>query len=299
MNARIAVLIGLLAAAARLVGEAAPGPVAAADSAGNMVRLPVPAARVAALDAGAAETLVALGAGRTIVARRMDDGGADGVSGVEAGDATAGSAALSRILRLRPDLVVIGADGEKAFGTELRDRKIPLFLWAPADSTTLARSIMSLGTLVGEGKAATKLAATLTLAVKRIRIVTDALPGTRRPLVYWLAPNQRSSAFGRNSLASFVIEASGGRNATTAGGHVSPVTAEAAQVALSDPRSIIVTGSPDEAAPAWWAEVGAPWSTQAPGRRLSMPSADAAIAGPRLPEIILTLARRLHPELFP
>ena len=213
---------------------------------------------------------------------------------------------VERILALKPDLVVVYGSQDD-LKQQLTRAGIKFFDYRHAGLADIVSTIRSLGAETGDGPAAETLAASIERGFDGIRARVNARPRPRTLLV-----------FGRERLALRGIYASGGIGflhdmLDTAGGadvfanvKLQAVQASTEQILAARPDVIVEVRAANSAFPSGErdAELNV-WKTLA-----SLPAVRAGrvhflfddrivIPGPRVVDGTLTIARAIHPELFP
>lgn len=183
--------------------------IALVDDTGSEVVLSEPATRVIALAPSITETLIALGAGGTIVGRTIYDR-SPGLSSIPAvGDLV--NPSLESIVQQSPDLVVSLAGNS----TELMRRRlsafdIPLFAVTASDTADIFRTISNLGVLTGYDLEAYSLITELREGLDEVRASVLALAP---PSVLYLVWHDPPLSAGPGTYLEELIEIAGGRPA--------------------------------------------------------------------------------------
>ncbi|MEI6875230.1 MAG: ABC transporter substrate-binding protein [Spirochaetota bacterium] len=263
------------------------------DTTGARITLAAPASRIVSLSPGATESLYAIGSGGRIVAVSDNCDYPDEVRNATSLAVGGDRAELLRVISAaRPDLVILAPPFDFSIALDLKAQGIAVFRWDPPDFVALARAIMALGTLTGRDDSAIKAAATLTQAVRKLRLVTDALPREARPRLLWLVRGDRRAAYGMTSLASAMMEAAGGDNVLR---EKLPIV-DLGGAGFRDPGSAVLVVTSDAGGAAWWDEKPGDFEGKV---FFTLPAGFSTSAGPRLPLGLLLLAKRLYPGKFP
>jgi ABC-type Fe3+-hydroxamate transport system substrate-binding protein len=288
-------LVLLVFVAVSAAGSGGP-PLTALDSTGARVELAAPARRVVALAPGAVESLFAFGAGGSLAAVGTNCDYPPEAAGLPRLEPSLPAEALSgRLAALGADLLIVEAPPAGGERGRLASAGIGVFVWRPADFVGLARCIMAAGVLVGRPDPAVRAAATLTQAVGRLRIVTDALHSEDRPRVAWLAPGGELRVYGRSSLATAFIEAAGGVNVFRDREALS-FAVGGDEIRARAPAIVVASRSGSDAGRL---EADAFLAALPPESRFILDEALSTRAGPRSALGLLSLAKRFHPERFP
>ena len=298
--AAVLALAAAIACAARreeAAGAAAPAAdsaVSLTDDGGREVRLERPARRIVSLVPSATETLLALGAGESLVGRTDFDAGL----GVDSLPSVGGGLdpSLERLVALRPELVIGWETEGKA---ELRGRLealgIPVFSVATEDTADVFRSIASLGRLAGRTPAADSLAASIRGELDAVRA---SVAGRPRPTVFYLVWNDPPMTAGPRTFVVELIGVAGGRTAFP------EVEALWPQVAMEEivrrqPEVVVVpvgeqgTKKIEELrAASGWRELRA----FRDGRAVTVPTEVLNRPGPRIGEAARLLAEAIHSD---
>lgn len=111
---------------------------------------------------------------------------------------------LERIIRLKPDLVIVNLPEQQRIKQDLEKMNIPVFVSAPESLNDIYREIVELGRRIGRLTAAESLAAQMR---KRIQPV----PRRRCPVYLELSPRPLITV-GRNNFLSEMVACAGGQN---------------------------------------------------------------------------------------
>lgn len=180
--------------------------VSVVDDAGRTVTLPRPARRVVSLLPAGTETLYALGAGETVVARTRYDLEPELAHLPSVGGGLDPS--LESLVAVGPDLVLAF---ETASESRVRPRieavGIPVFAIQTEDTADIYRNITNLGRLVGRDSAAAALLASIRGELADIRAT---VPPGRRPRVVYVASIDPPIVAGRGTYLGELIGLAGG-----------------------------------------------------------------------------------------
>lgn len=210
MSGRTAALAAAaLVACAGGGGEGAPAdPIVVVDAAGREVRLASPARRVVSLVPSVTETVLALGAGETLVARtRYDrDERLSGLPSLGGGL----DPSVERLAALDPDLVVAWDQREdRGLRTRLAALGVPVYAAAVEDTADVFATIDRFGVLLDRPAAAGRLAGALRDSLAAV--AADARGP--RPGVFYLIAGDPPRTAGSSTFIGQLIEIAGGRSA--------------------------------------------------------------------------------------
>lgn len=256
-----------------------------------------PARRVVSLATSTTEILFALGAGATVV-------GADVYANWPAAVATVPRVgtqqepSVEAILGLRPDVVVSAVSANRQSTVEALERLgLPVFVTRTDDLAGLSRTIVDLGTLVGQRSAAEALVHTLQAGLAQIREQAQEQmkehPRVRALVIVWSDPLW---VVGRQTYTDDLLALAGGENVAADAEPGYPRYA-LERVLRKAPEVIIMGTHTDE-------RTGDPWRdwrrfptlpAVRDGRLVTLDGDLIFRPGPRAVEAAQTLARALHP----
>lgn len=267
------------------------GAITLTDDAGQTLTLPRPARRVVALIPSANETLLAIGAGGTLVGRTDFDHGPalDSLPSVGGGI----DPNLEKLASLRPDLVIGWETHKPQVRERLRELGIPVFAVRTEDTTDVFRTLRNLGRLTGHAPAADSLAAHLRGELDAVRASVAGLP---RPSVFFVVWNDPPMAAGPGTFISQLIEVAGGTNVFPDAREKWP-TVSMEEVVRRQPRVVVLpvgeSGSPRiDVRGAGWRDLSA---MRGRGPVL-LPADQVNRPGPHMGETARLLRDALHPE---
>lgn len=185
--------------------DGASGPIELTDDAGQRVRLEHPAQRVISLLPSATETLIAIGAGKQLVARTRYDVEPE----VAALPSVGGSVdpSIEAIVSLHPDLVVAWENDKRlAIRQRLHALGIPIFTLRAQDTTDIYRGIASLGRMTSHDTAAAGVAASVRATLAEIR---RSVAGRARPSVFYVVYNDPPMTAGPQTFIAQLISIAG------------------------------------------------------------------------------------------
>ena len=292
---RICVFVSLIALLLAGTGVAGAAPVR--DMLGRSVNLPDRPLRVVSLAPSLTESAFALGRGDWVV----------GVTDVcnyppaaQTKPRVGGIAApnLERIVELRPDLVLITAEGNSRETLRQLERLgISVFAVAPENYGAVLTSLQMLGVALRAETAASELRARISREVARIR---SAVAGRPRPRVLYLIWTEPLIAAGPQTFIHDLLELAGATNVV--GGAVPYPRIGWEEVVAAAPETILVATHRDESETAGaraLEEAWRPWQSVPAirsGRILAIPADSVLRPGPRVAEGLERLAAALHPE---
>jgi iron complex transport system substrate-binding protein len=273
------------------------------DSSGKLLHLASSASRVISLSPGATEVLFAVGAGSQVIGRSAECDYPDETRFIPViEDRGPGRRAdFKAIASAKPDLVIVDTQDASILITKTLRIGEAVFVYDPRDFLELADSMMALGTLVGRDKEAAKAAAQLTAVVRHVRSITERMPSSRFPKVFWEAGADPPATCGSDSFFRALIEAAGGRDIFPDRSGTS-TTVEAQEVAARAPELIVIAcaegeslGDPSARGREDWRETPAVKT----GRILRLGPGLGSRIGPRSASTLLAVARAIHPDIFP
>ncbi|HEV8312688.1 MAG TPA: cobalamin-binding protein [Burkholderiaceae bacterium] len=230
----------LLAAGAPAVAQS----VKATDDAGQTIALPRPAQRVISLAPHLTELAFAAGGGAAVVGvMRYSDYPEAATRLPVVGDAFALN--FEAIAKLKPDLVLVWGSGlNDRQKTQLRALGLPVFESEIRDVEGIARTLRTLGTLMGTSPAAELVAR----EVERQWTGLRTMYAQRRPVrVFFQLWREPLMTVNREHVISRAIEACGGRNVFAQLSALTPTVSWEAAV-QSNPQLLVTAGSKVEPA---------------------------------------------------
>ena len=229
----------LLAAGAPVLAQ-----IKATDDAGQTITLPRPAQRVISLAPHLTELAFAAGGGAAVVGvMRYSDYPEAATRLPVVGDAFALN--FEAIAKLKPDLVLVWGSGlNDRQKTQLRALGLPVFESEIRDVEGIARTLRTLGTLMGTTPAAELVAQ----EVERQWSALRAMYAQRRPVrVFFQLWREPLMTVNRDHVISRAIEACGGRNVFAQLSALTPTVSWEAAV-QSNPQLLVTAGSKVEPA---------------------------------------------------
>jgi len=212
------------------------------DDAGQRLALAQPARRIVSLSPHLTELVFAAGGGERIVGvMRYSDYPAAAATLLVVGDALALN--FEQIVQLKPDLVLVWSSGlNDRAKTRLRALKLPVFESEIADVQGIARTLRTLGTLMGTSAAAELAARSVEQQWAVLRERYAARPPLRVFFQIW--PDPLMTVNGRHVITQ-AITACGGINPFASLAPLTPAVSWEAAV-NSNPQVIVTSGSKDE-----------------------------------------------------
>lgn len=309
---RVAVLLGLLAAAAAAPAVAADAATRQiTDAAGRVVTLPARVTRVAdpwhannatVLMLGGADKLVAT----TVQAQRQPwlQRLYPRIAAVPAAFDASGDVNLETLIGARPDVILMAWDGGALpkWADAVTARGIPFVLMPNTSLAGLQTTVKLTGEVLGseEARVASDFNAFFAANIRRVLAKTANLPAASRPRVLHTATAGIVAIDGRDTVIDDWIRIAGGVNAADVAGNGRPVTLE--QIVAWNPDVIIVGSAPNPANrqailddPRWRqieaVKRGRVYANPSGAYLWDRHSAEAALQ-------VLWAAKTLHPALF-
>jgi iron complex transport system substrate-binding protein len=290
-------IAGAIGALVACLAVAVPAPaVTYRDLAGREVTLATPPARIVSLVPSVTELIYALGGQDRLVGRTdFCDYPAAALTKPSVGGMV--SPNLEAIAALRPDLVVVTAEGnrEETFA-QLRRLGIPTYVVAVHRVAEVLDLVARVGELVGRPEAVAPLVAAMNDRIARIRARVRPHRVPRVLYVLWPDP---LIVPGRRALVSELIEIAGGRSVTALDGDAYPRLSLEAAVAAA-PEVILLASHGARTG----AVVREKWERLASlpaiktGRLYTVDGDLMHRYGPRMLDGLSQIARAIHPEAF-
>jgi iron complex transport system substrate-binding protein len=290
------VLLAASAAALCLTAAAPAAAVSYRDMAGREVTLAALPARIVSLVPSVTELVYALGGQDRLVGRTdFCDYPPAALGKPSVGGMV--SPSLEAIVTLRPDLVVVTAEGnrEETFA-QLRRLGFPTYAVAVHRMAEVMDLVARVGALVGRPQAVLPLVTQMDERIARVRALVKPYRAPRVLYVVWPEP---LIVPGRHALVNELIEIAGGRSVTASDGDAYPrLSLEAAVAAAPE---VVLLASYGAGAAAGGQEK---WERLAGLRALKsarLYTVDGDLMhryGPRLLDGLTQIARALHPEAF-
>lgn len=272
------------------------------DSTGAIITLPGPAERVVCLNSDAAEMMVALGAGDTVVGltesvmtdtelmRHLP-------KAVSVGDWQTPS--VEKVLQLKPDAVITYSSSKPKNVDQFTSAGINLTYLDCYKITTLEHDVKSLGTMIGASDAAERYIQFMNKWEDEVKSRVSEIPAEQIPTVY-VEGYSDYSAQGKGSGVDLLMDIAKGKNLAADLGEQWPkVTPE--WIISENPSIIVKTASlkPDKTLEQVRADVlsrtGFDTLTAIKDKKVYVLNGDLTY-GPRSPAGLVYLAKALHPE---
>ncbi len=272
------------------------------DGLGREVHLASPAQRIVSLAPSTTEILFAVGAAEQVVGRDSYSDYPEAVKDLADIGSTYGTLNTEAIVALKPDLVVAAGINTPEQIKALEDLNIPVYAFAnPRDFDELFQQLRLAGQLSGHPEEADALVEALTA---RVNAITEKVKSaTARPTVFYEIDGSdpgKPWTTGPGTFMDTLIRLAGGQNI---GAGLSDAFAQlsAEEILRQDPDFILLG---DTKFGVTLESIGqrAGWSNLSAvknGRVFAFNDDLASRPGPRLVDGLESLARILHPELFP
>jgi iron complex transport system substrate-binding protein len=266
------------------------------DHLGRRVSIPDHPKRIVSLAPSLTETLFALGAGdRVVGVTDYCDYPPEAASRTKIGGMI--NPNLERLAALHPDLVLITKEGNRLDTLNAVEHlNIPIFAIETSRLEDISRMFRDVGRAIGETAAGAAMAAALDQRVTRVHNSVAGRAQKRVLMVVWLQP---MVTVGHGTFLSDLLDRSGAISIADAEAQPWPKLS-VEEIVRSDPDYIVITRSPGFAPTRdelmklpGWRELTAVKQD----RIINLPDA-AQRPGPRIGEMVETLARALHPGAF-
>jgi iron complex transport system substrate-binding protein len=267
-----------------------PAAVIVTDDLGRRIALPRPPRRIVSLAPSVTEIFYAVGAGDRLVGDTVYcDFPPQAATLPHVGGPINPSA--ERIVRLRPDLVVVASQTLAAMETDrIAARwRAPVYVTAAATYAGVERDVAALGALAGQPRATEETLRGMENAENTVR---RAVRGRLRPRVFVVVWDRPLMTAGGGSFIGDLVRLAGGVNVAERAGDY---PAYAPERLLRDQPDVLLTGANKSAA----SFPGASALRAVRTRRVYAITGDLTDRpGPRLGLGLLAVARALHPEAF-
>jgi len=236
-----------------------------------------PARRIAVLDTGPEQILLALGAGSRVVGRPVTEGGV-----IE----------LDKLVAAKPDLIVADSSfDDVALSRATARAKAPVYV-APSDSIRdVERAITQLGLITESQVAARRLVRSIEQAKRRV-----AATVRQRPAVSVFVDVGLSITVSNQTLIGDLIREAGGLN--VAGDDHGKRVVDLSELAALDPDIYLATSDSQTTLAGLRKLPGAKKVRAIRERRFAVIDAALLQPGPSIDAGLLELARILHPDAF-
>jgi iron complex transport system substrate-binding protein len=277
--------------------------IGANDSVGREIMLPAPPQRIISLAPSTTEILFALGVGERVIAVDDFSNEPPAVASLPKVGGLTGSPNFEQIAALEPDLV-LGAGitaPETVQKIETLDIPIAIVGTPEASIETILADILLVGRLTDTQARADEL--TRDLRVRLAQITDTIRTAPSRPRVYWeldATDPARPFSVGPGSFVNELITLAGGENIFASADSPYPqISAE--QVVLAEPDVILLASAQygvsveSVGQRAGWADLSAVKA----GKVYPLNADLVSRPGPRIVDGLESVAKLLHPELFP
>jgi iron complex transport system substrate-binding protein len=178
------------------------------DDEGRRVRLERPATRIISLIPSATETLIALGAAKSIVGKTRYDVASEVAQLPSVGGGIDPS--VEAIIGLHPDLVLAwDNDKRQEVPNKLISLGVPVFTLRTEDTSDVFRAITNVGRLTGRDSAARALSASIHAQLEEVR---KSVAGRRAPNVLYVVYNDPPMTAGPATFIGQLISLAGGHS---------------------------------------------------------------------------------------
>lgn len=274
-------------------GELAqPYPVTVQSAGEQPVEVEAQPQRVVALDAGSAELIDALGAGERLVGIPAGVKLADKRRAVEVVKAN-GQIDVTRVAKLKPDLIVVGADTDAVDVAQAERRTGATVYVQPSRSVDdVEQAVLELGFLLGQPVEARQLAGSIERSLAETATRLEGIA----PISTFVDQGFFVTASNRSLLGDLVQRAQG---TNVAGDYAGLGPFPVAQLRRADPDVYLATSDSDVTL----ASLEKNPQTRklravAGGRVVVVPTDLVTRAGPRIAQALETIAAALHPDAF-
>lgn len=269
-----------------------PYPVTVQSAGGQPVTIAALPKRIAALDAGSAELLDALGAGERLVGAPAGVRLANKRRVAEVVKAN-GQIDVARVAKLKPDLIVVAADTDQVDVAQAERRTGATVYVQPSRSVEdVERAVLELGSLIGQPVEARQLAGSIerSLSETERRLEGVGLVSTFVDQGFLVTASNRS-------LLGNLVERARGTN--VAGDYAGLGPFPVAQLRRADPEVYLATSDSDVTLATLEKD---PQTRKlravVDGRVVVVPADLVTRAGPRIAQALETIAAALHPDAF-
>ncbi len=273
-------------------------PLQVTDDAGRRVQLAAPAGRVVSLSPSVTELFASLGASSRLLARTAFD--PDPALFPLPSFGSALSPTPEAVLRLQPDLVVLGPEARTPALTNVLDASgAAVYISDPQCIEDVFTTVRRLGVLLGVERRADSLAAALRASLDSVR---TRVAGRPRPSVLFLLWHSPAQTAGAGSFVDELITIAGGRN-VFANAHTPWPEVSMEEIVRRDPDVLVIPsrGSTPVVSPAALAQLPGWRGLRGlrSGRIIIVDTDLFSRPGPRLADAARLLAGALHPGWTP
>lgn len=275
-------------------GQPSRWPMTLQDDEGRSVTVPAPPRRIISLAPSNTEILFAIGAGAQVVGvDTFSDYPAEATKIQKVGDLLNPNHEL--MIALQPDLILAIAGSQKMW-EKAAAQGVPVVVVQPKDLNGVIASIEQIGRISGAAAAASVAAEMRT----RLQAVQQAVASAKeRPRVFYEVWHDPLMTAGPGSFVHDLIHLAGGSN--VAGDTKNPWPEVSLESMLTANPEVILSGDAE-----WAGKLAAgalpAWQGTAAAKSRRVLAVDPSLVsrpGPRMIGGLETVARALHPELFP
>jgi iron complex transport system substrate-binding protein len=266
------------------------------DDAGRKIAIPAKIERLVSLAPNLTEIVYAVGAGDRLVGNTtFCDYPPQAKNVAKVGDTLQPS--IERILALRPQLVLVSTASQlETFTKQLNEHQIAVYVTDPRDLESVFRSILSVGDLLNDSVAASKLVKDLRERSEKVERAVAGLPPVS---VFFQLSGQPLYTAGKSSFVTNLIERAGGRSVTSDVKEAWPRLSDEAALASRPEAVIMLSGDAMGAAANTKVAAALRNSPAVQNGRVYVIDGDLlSRPGPRLIDGLEQIAHALHPEAF-
>ena len=276
-------------------------PLTVTDGTGRDVEIKAAAQRVISLSPSNTEILFAVGAGDATVANTdYCDYPEKAATLPKVGGFSADSISIETIVSLKPDLVLADAGGQTSLIEVLEKANIPVIALKAGSFDDVYANIEMVGKVTGHKEEATKLVESMKARVAAVQEKIKDVAESDRPTVFWEVWDEPLMTAGPNTFISQMITQGGGVNLFADAAEDYP-SVSSEEVIKRNPDFIMGPDSMGEklttdqlASQPGWDKVNAVVNNHIvllDGNMSSRP-------GPRIVDMVETIAKALYPEFF-
>ncbi len=279
-----------------VLGSAPARAVVVTDHLGRRVDVPSRPQRIVSLAPSLTETLYALGAGNRVAGvTEYCDYPAEAKTKTKVGGMI--NPNIERLVALRPDLTLITKEGNRRETLEALERLgIPVYVVETARLENISRALRDLGKVIGESATGEALAGDLDRRIGAIRTAVRGQAPRRTLFLVWLQP---LITVGHETFLDDLMESAGASSVSRSQSQPWPKMS-VEEILRQDPEYILVPQSndfsptrDDLARVPGWRELSAVRND-----RILYLNEAIQRPGPRIGEMLESLARLLHPDAF-
>ncbi len=271
------------------------------DARGQEITLAAPGQRIVSLAPSITEILFAVGAGSQVVANTQYCNyppEADALP--EIGGFSAKTISIESIVALDPDLVIGGSTAQTTVAEALAPMGIPTLIFEPKSFEDVYANIAMVGLATGHSAEAEALVAEMQARVAAVEAVVAEIPAEQRPSIFYEVFDEPLLSAGPNTFIGQMMTLVGATNIFADTNEEYPVVSAEAIV---DRNPDVIVGpdshgdklTPEQLAlRPGWERINA-----VQNERIYLLDGDmASRAGPRLVDVLESLAKILYPENF-